>query len=328
MTAILCYEVKMKFNDTLCRVIQRPLPPLRFENFQVHILDCHCSLRPAGCRIIEHEHPHYELVLVLKGGMETFCDGSRVLCTEAKGNYLFIPPATLHHRVFGSDRDNVNLNINFAVDGPEAGKLNSRLGRLAAAAGYQYPPEPGLSALLRELRRQGQLGDSGAKMMLAHLLPAFLVLFFQRNFSEVLEPGATENEFWEESFRKDRILAIKRLMVAMIGNPRPLRELSNRFGISARHLNRIFRAETGITIKEYQSKMRMIRACDLLVNSKLSISAISEALGFHRPEQFSAFFRRHTGCMPQDYRKRPQLPLPGAAGPETFMVSGGMSENH
>ncbi len=293
----------MKFNKTLCRVIQQPLAPLRFGDFSIHLLDCHYSLRRAGDAIIEHEHPHYELALMQTGSMETFCDGNRILCAEGNGRTLFIPPATLHHRLFGAEKENVSLNINFTIDGPGAAKVNPQLARLAAACGYQSAAEPGLSALLREIRRQGLSDAPGSVAMITHLLPAFLLLFFQRNFAEIFESGPTEDEFWEESFRKDRVLAIKRLMVAMINNPDPVRQLSRRFGLSTRHLNRIFQPETGMTIKEYQSKMRFLRARDLLVNSNLSISAISETLGFHRPEQFSAFFRKHSNCVPLDYRQ-------------------------
>ena len=45
--------------------------------------------------------------------------------------------------------------------------------------------------------------------------------------------------------------------------------------------------------KEYQNELRIAGACDLLRNSTLPISLVAEAVGFHRPGLFAAFFRKH-----------------------------------
>lgn len=304
----------MKFNQVLSRVINLPLPPLRVGEVELRLLDCHFSLRPPETPVIEHEHPHYELALMRQGSMETFCDGNRILCTPANGTFQFIPPATLHRRIFGPDRDNINLNFNFLCEGPRAGELSSRLGILAAKCGYRCPPEPGLTALLREIRRQGEIGDAAAIAMLNHLLPAFLILFVQRNFPEIFEPGTGGDELFEMQAGENRIRTIKRLMVAMIGNPNPARAISERVKLSPRHLNRLFREKTGMTIKGYQNELRLDRARDLLSHSKLPVSMIAETLGFHQPKQFSTFFGRFGGCAPSEFRARETPDFSGRSG--------------
>ncbi len=62
----------------------------------------------------------------------------------------------------------------------------------------------------------------------------------------------------------------------------------NRFGISP-----------GVAIR----RARLQKACQLLSQTQLSISAISDACGFEERHSFYNFFKRELGCSPREYRK-------------------------
>ena len=57
-------------------------------------------------------------------------------------------------------------------------------------------------------------------------------------------------------------------------------ELAKQANFSVRHLSRVFLAETGLTIHQYQTELRMDRARSLLSGSKLSLERIADQCGF------------------------------------------------
>lgn len=308
-------DLDRKFNQVLNRILNRSPLQFRLGDAEFTVLACHHALLPAGYVVPEHEHPYYGVVRMEAGSMETFCDGRRILNTSGDNALLFMPQATPHSCRFGNEELNRNLSVNFQVGGPQSSELNARLTRLAAECGYRLTPDPGVAALLREIRRQGEAEDPMTAAILRHLLPAFLALFFQRCLPAAFggENGngsgsGNERELLRSAFRKDRVGAIKRQLSAMIRDGEPTGKLARQFGLSPRHLNRVFQRETGMTVKEYQTELRLVSARNLLAGSELPISEVAAAVGFGRPGFFSVFFRRHSGCTPQEYRLRNRLP--------------------
>ena len=80
-------------------------------------------------------------------------------------------------------------------------------------------------------------------------------------------------------------------------------ELSKKFGISTRYLNKQFHKQYGITPNQYLINYRIIKAMDLLSKTDLKIEQISLQTGFQDPYYFSKFFKRQTGYSPSLFRK-------------------------
>ncbi|UOQ50378.1 AraC family transcriptional regulator [Gracilibacillus caseinilyticus] len=83
-----------------------------------------------------------------------------------------------------------------------------------------------------------------------------------------------------------------------------LTTLSELFGISSRHLNRIFKEETGRTVVEYIHEIRMNRAKKLLVETSEKIIVIAMEVGYDDPAFFTRLFTRKVGCSPGRYREQ------------------------
>lgn len=75
------------------------------------------------------------------------------------------------------------------------------------------------------------------------------------------------------------------------------------FNISRRHLNRIFKLETGLTVIEMVHKIRIEKAKHLLTYSDEKIISIATMVGYDDPAFFSRLFRRSVGCSPGKYRE-------------------------
>ena len=72
---------------------------------------------------------------------------------------------------------------------------------------------------------------------------------------------------------------------------------------STRHLTRRFREIMGCTILQYIARLRMERACYLLLNTQESVTAVALAVGIGEMNHFDCMFKRHTGVTPTAYRK-------------------------
>ncbi len=69
------------------------------------------------------------------------------------------------------------------------------------------------------------------------------------------------------------------------------------------YLFRTFKQDTGSTVMEYFTRLKIERAKKHLREGKLNITQISEALAFDTPNYFSKTFRKITGYSPLQYKK-------------------------
>lgn len=74
------------------------------------------------------------------------------------------------------------------------------------------------------------------------------------------------------------------------------------FGTNKTTLCQHFKAEYGITILHYIDQLKIKDAKKLLQGQKLSITEISEKLGFSSIHYFCRHFKKHTGMSPSEYQ--------------------------
>ena len=68
------------------------------------------------------------------------------------------------------------------------------------------------------------------------------------------------------------------------------------------YLNRLFIRRMGISMHRYILLLRLNESKRLLLNTNLSISAISSQIGFNSTTHFSSYFKKETGLSPFKYR--------------------------
>jgi Response regulator containing CheY-like receiver domain and AraC-type DNA-binding domain len=79
-------------------------------------------------------------------------------------------------------------------------------------------------------------------------------------------------------------------------------DLANQFGFSSAYLSKIFKEHTGTTASKYLNEYRINRAKKLLIDTDLTIKAISQKVGFIDPYHFSKNFKAVVGESPEQYR--------------------------
>ena len=81
-------------------------------------------------------------------------------------------------------------------------------------------------------------------------------------------------------------------------------ELAKALYISPSHLERSCRAFFGMSALALCNRRRFERACALLMDARMPVRAVGEALGFSETSNFSAFFKKYAGASPAVYRQR------------------------
>ncbi len=83
-----------------------------------------------------------------------------------------------------------------------------------------------------------------------------------------------------------------------------LQNIADSLQMSAPYLSQYFKKNTGYTISEYVTRLRMGKAKDLLKNSNLSVSDISKEVGYYSVPSFIRKFKDIEQITPGKYRKK------------------------
>jgi two-component system response regulator YesN len=74
--------------------------------------------------------------------------------------------------------------------------------------------------------------------------------------------------------------------------------------VTPSYLSRLFKKETGKTIVEYLTGVRMEKAKELFRDKRLKLYHVSLLVGYTDPSYFAKCFKREVGVSPSDYRER------------------------
>jgi YesN/AraC family two-component response regulator len=80
-------------------------------------------------------------------------------------------------------------------------------------------------------------------------------------------------------------------------------DVASACAISKHHLCKLFKKDSGMTIRDYTNKLRIQVAKKLLQNSAYTVSTIQESLGYKSRSYFFNIFKDMTGVSPLEFRK-------------------------
>ena len=80
-------------------------------------------------------------------------------------------------------------------------------------------------------------------------------------------------------------------------------EIAAEFFLAPEYVSRMYKKQTGVSLKDYISEYRIEQAKLLLKKGELRISDVAEAVGFDSFAYFSTMFKKYTGMTPNQYRK-------------------------
>ncbi|WP_163268002.1 helix-turn-helix domain-containing protein [Chelativorans alearense] len=110
---------------------------------------------------------------------------------------------------------------------------------------------------------------------------------------------------------RQRTSALEALVAAHCREHRPVGFYARKLGLSAGHLNRLARRETGASVQELATRHLLRAARRDLVFTPTPVQAIAYSLGFQDPAYFNRFFKRRTGMTPGAFREAERGKLVG-----------------
>ena len=83
-----------------------------------------------------------------------------------------------------------------------------------------------------------------------------------------------------------------------------IEQIAEHAGLSASRFSVLFRQETGQTVNDYLTEIRISQAIFLLENSNCKIYEIAEQVGYKSSQYFGQIFSQKTGYKPLHFRKK------------------------
>lgn len=107
-----------------------------------------------------------------------------------------------------------------------------------------------------------------------------------------------------ESFQeRDRITAVRGYIEKHYREKLSVADAAALARTSESHFGHLFKAQVGVSFVQYLNRYRTEKAKELLRNSKSSVTAIADAVGFQNLPHFNRIFRKFERCSPLAYRK-------------------------
>lgn len=239
----------------------------------------------AGAQIAPHSHPRGQLLWAVDGVLRVHA-GDAVWIVPPE-HAVWIPGGTEHHVMTETPVRARNLYVDPSI----------------------RPRGPGtdcevllLSPLLREIilrlaegARPGSARDTAAE---AAADPGRVARLAAVAVDEIAELVAAPLSL--PGGHDPRLRRLTGHLGRVPGDRRALAELAGVAGASPRTLERLFRAETGLTFRQWRSRARVLAALEGLRAGRSS-TQIAYDLGYRSPSAFIAAFHGHFGCAPQHF---------------------------
>ncbi|MCU6796914.1 helix-turn-helix domain-containing protein [Paenibacillus sp. WQ 127069] len=155
--------------------------------------------------------------------------------------------------------------------------------------------------LLASMIQEIKLRDTAFETILSHKLIDLLILLSRYHSQRELE------ETGSKPLSSGHEILIRKVCAFLESNYQYKITgilLAQHFSISQRHLNRVFRQETGTSITSKLQNIRIERAKHMLHETERSIESISLAVGFGDTSFFTRLFARIVGDTPSSFRKQ------------------------
>ncbi len=250
-----------------------------------------------------HRHSFFELVYVLRGSA-THHLGDETMRISA-GDYFIIDTGTTH---FYRDADQFQI-MNCLFLPAYLDRALADCPSLASLLSNQVM-HFGVPMDIRAADRTFHDGDSSVKQLMLRMEQEYEAK--STGYMELLRCYLTQIlvhtvRAWQEAERArvphPAVTAVTTHLQNHIDAPLSLELLGAKNGYTPQYLSTLFRKDTGMSIREFQQRLRIEEACRLLTDGKMRIPDIAATVGYSDAKHFSRIFRRYKGVSPQLYRK-------------------------
>lgn len=274
----------MFFEDFKSRYTTIPVAALNKSNKDI-VLKNDFSTLP-------HMHKEMEIITVLKGRARFHIDS---LDYDIKqGDVVLVSPYQIHHATIFAGEEYDRCCICFDLDLLYDKKLNSDLEN-GIITTENIINDPHCAELVKEACLAKVNEEKGWEFKVIGNLSKLFGILKEKNLfsiSNSLLQAKMQNRliigFVSENFNKS--ISSKSVADAL--------------HIDGSYFCRLFKSNFGCNFQDYLSRYRIEKAKTMLKNSDLTVSEISESVGFNSFSYFTKCFREYTSLTPSQYRKK------------------------
>lgn len=249
-----------------------------------------------------HSHDSYE-IYYMRAGERFYFIKDRSYHVK-KGDLVLIQPHVLHKTTEAHSPYHERILINFKEPFMEPIQHTILEGLYTAfeEGPILHPDARELmlieSIMEKMLREQKQPGH-GTKGYVRMLLGELLLMIYRHVQQSDGKSRTTEHP----TTLHRKVSDIVKYINEHFREPMSLKGLSGNFHISPYYLCRIYKEVTGFGVIEYVNSLRVQEAQKLLKSSRLSVTDITEKVGFDSSTHFGRIFKSVCGMSPLQYRK-------------------------
>lgn len=133
----------------------------------------------------------------------------------------------------------------------------------------------------------------------------FLYCYYHvKDFREILSRVVQKLCGHVETIDEDTVQGIIRYIDRHLEEDISVGSIAELVGLNQDYLTRMFKKNTGSSLKQYIVKHKVEAAKNLLLTTDLSVTLVSERVGYVNYSNFIRAFRQIVGCTPSEYRRR------------------------
>jgi len=127
-----------------------------------------------------------------------------------------------------------------------------------------------------------------------------LVVYKRRQATDEQESVYLQNR----SHQDEKIHTIQDWIIHNLDKASTIDQLAELVHVSPRNITRIFKKQTGVTIAEYRTKLRIEKAKSLLTNSEYKIEHIANLCGYKTSKQLRMVLEKHLEVLPTEIKMK------------------------
>lgn len=252
------------------------------------ILSSYYQIRKGSYQSGREKNSFYELIYVDHGEMDVTVDDETY--HMQKYDLMLYHPGQKHSLETTEDSSCSYMSIAFTMDTGIKGNLKNRVFHTRKDL-YQT-----LTRFMKAIQE-----DTPLNMELAMLhLKEVLILLYQFDGEE--KPAGQETTLqshYDDTMLNEILVFIHNNVYATY----TVEDLCQKFSISRSSLQALFRANLGMTPKQYISELKLNEAKKLISQHEHTISQVSDLLGFTSIHYFSRRFKSYFGIAPSEYAR-------------------------
>jgi AraC-like DNA-binding protein len=125
-----------------------------------------------------------------------------------------------------------------------------------------------------------------------------MLLLYSLNCMDDKELDVINCKFLSNEADREKVMRAREVLLQHIGEPITIKQLSRKVAMNECYLKKGFKEMFGTTIFDFYQGQRMEHARYLLDQQGLSVTEVSDILGYSSISHFSTAFKKHTGLKP------------------------------